>query len=241
LRKADVLRLAPAAGDFVLPDPAPERLLLVGGGSGVTPLRSMLRALAARGAVRDVVFTHHARSRDDAIFFRELESLAARHAGLRLLHFFSEASRGPGRFDEARFRRLVPDFAQRDAFLCGPPGLMERIERLYADAGASARVWRERFVAPTLAAARDGTPVRVSLSRSGRSFVTGTAGTLLEQLERAGARPRSGCRRGICRTCKCRKRSGIVEDLRTGAVSGAADEDIQPCVSVARSDLELCL
>lgn len=241
VREGDVLRLDPAAGDFVLPDPAPGRLLLVGGGSGVTPLRSMLRALAARGAVRDVVFTHHARSREDAIFHAELESLRARHPGLRLLPFFRDGGRGPGRFDESCLRRLVPDFAERDAFLCGPPGLVDRVERMYADAGASGRVRRERFV-PAPCVPRDaGDPVRITLTGAGRSFVAGAEGTLLDQLERAGARPRSGCRMGVCQTCKLRKRSGIVEDLRTGARSGAEEGDVQPCVSIARSDLELRL
>jgi ferredoxin len=64
---------------------------------------------------------------------------------------------------------------------------------------------------------------------------------LLEQLERAGERPRFGCRMGICQTCKCRKLAGRVENLLTRAVSSAPDEDIQPCISVARSDVELRL
>jgi len=46
---------------------------------------------------------------------------------------------------------------------------------------------------------------------------------------------------GICNTCRCRKRSGAVEDLVTGAISDGPDEDIRLCTSVARSDLELAL
>jgi ferredoxin len=152
----------------------------------------------------------------------------------------SDASSGRGRFDETQLRRLVPDFADRDTFLCGPPGLMERVDRLWADAGASGRLRRERFTAPTQAPST-GESVRVTLTRSCRNFVAAGSGTLLEQLERAGERPRSGCRMGICGTCKVRKHSGIVEDLRTGASSSEPDEVIQPCVSVPRSDVEVCL
>ncbi|MCA9675447.1 MAG: hypothetical protein KC464_10465, partial [Myxococcales bacterium] len=82
----DVVGLGAAAGDFVLPEPRPAGgLLLLSGGSGITPVMSMLRDLDARGAVDDVVFVHHARSRDHVIFGAELEAIAARRPGLRLL------------------------------------------------------------------------------------------------------------------------------------------------------------
>jgi stearoyl-CoA 9-desaturase NADPH oxidoreductase len=244
VRPGHVLRMTAAGGDFLLPEPVPPKLLLLGGGSGVTPLMSMLRDLAARDRVSDLVFVHHARSREDAIFCRALSDLAMRHRGLRLHLGLSDGTSGLGRFDEARLRELVPDFAERDTFLCGPPGLMQRVERLWADAGAAGRLRRERFVAapaPAQVGGREDAPtVRVSLTRSGRSFAA-SSGTLLEQLERAGERPRFGCRMGICQSCKCRKRSGRVENLVSGAVSNEPEEDIQPCISVARSDVELCL
>jgi hypothetical protein len=46
---------------------------------------------------------------------------------------------------------------------------------------------------------------------------------------------------GICNTCRCRKRTGTVEDLLTGQVSSEPDQDIRLCVSIARSDLALDL
>jgi len=244
LRPGDVVRVSPAAGDFVLPEPVPRKLLMLSGGSGITPLMSMVRDLAARDRVPDLVFVHHDRSAKDVIFGRALAELAADHTSLRIVSCLADGTPGPGRFDEAQLRRLVPDFAERETFLCGPSGLMARVERLWADAGAAGALHLERFVPPAARAPLEdhdgGTPVSVMLTESGRSF-TAASGTLLEQLERAGERPRFGCRMGICQTCKCRKRTGCVENLLTGAVSSEPDEDIQPCISVARSDLELCL
>ncbi len=52
---------------------------------------------------------------------------------------------------------------------------------------------------------------------------------------------RHGCRIGICHTCRCHKRSGTVRNVLTGAVSSEPDEDIQLCISIACSDLELGL
>jgi len=245
LRVGDIVRLSPPAGDFVLPDDHRPELLFVSGGSGITPLMSMLRDLDRRDAVEDVVFVHYARAKRDVIFGVELERLAARHPGLRLILCLDDAANGG--FDEARLAAAVPDFAERATFLCGPAGLMERVERMWHAAGASARLTRERFSAPPrkeAASVADGTvapEVAVTLARAGRTVAVATGAPLLETLERAGERPPNGCRIGICHTCKCTKRSGTVENLLTGAISDAADEEIQLCISVPRSDVELGL
>ena len=242
VRAGDVLHLGPADGDFVLPEPAPRRLLLLSGGSGITPVMSILRDLAARRAIRDVVFVHHARSRADVAFRAELETLAARHGGLRVVLHLDDDPAGPPGFDEARLARVVPDFAARATFLCGPAAMMARAEAAWLAAGASANLRRERFTAPAPPPIADGgATVQVRLARAGRTVAAGGPGTLLEQLERAGERPAHGCRIGICRSCVCRKQRGAVLDLRTGAVSSEPDQDIQLCVSVPRSDLELDL
>ncbi len=243
LRPGAIVRLGPATGDFTLPASAPTRLLLLSGGSGITPVMSILRDLSARGAVNDLVFVHHARSRADVIFGPELETLAARHPGLRLIVCLDDDDDAPRGFDEARLAALVPDFAERSTFLCGPAPMMDRAEAFWAEQGASARLALERFVSapPLTALAAPGEAVQVQLARSQREVVATGPGPLLEQLERAGETPASGCRMGICHTCACRKRSGTVQNLVTGEVSSRPDEEIQLCISVPRSDLELDL
>jgi len=235
VRAGHVLGLGRAAGDFVLaPSEASAPLLLIGGGSGVTPLMSILRDLDNRDAVHDVVVVVHARRAGDVIFGRELAAIATRHPGMRLLVHLDD-------LDEARLARLVPDFAARTTLLCGPAGLMERVERMWAAAGATPRLRREQFAAPPVPTPAPGAPVAVRLTTADRTVLAAGAGTLLEQLERAGERPPSGCRIGICQSCRCRKRRGVVENLRTGAISSDPDEDIQLCISRGRSDLELAL
>src|SRR5262245_9999986 len=228
LHPGDIVRLGPAAGDFVLPEPAPAKLLLLSGGSGITPLRSILRDLASRDAVRDVVFVHHAHCRDDVIFRSEIDALAAHHRGLRALLCTSDDPRG--RFDEARLARSVPDFAERQTLLCGPPGMMARVEGMWERAGAIARLQSERFVALP----RPNAQAR-------RVKVHAGSATLLELLERAGRHPPYGCRIGVCHTCTSRKHCGTVQNLLTGVVSNQPDEDIQLCISVPHSDVELDL
>ncbi len=243
VRNGHILRLGAPAGEFVLPANTPDKLLLLSGGSGITPVMSMLRDLAARHAIDDVIFVHHARSRADVIFGKELTELADRHRGLSLVLCLDDDASSPRGFDEAFFAELVPDFAERSTFLCGPEPLMERAERLWESVGASELLARERFT-PALSPVPEATSsngVQVRLARSERDVVVSGEGSLLEQLERAGERPPHGCRIGICHTCKCRKQSGTVQNLVTGEVSSEPDQEIQLCISVPRSDLELGL
>lgn len=237
----DRLGLSDPAGDFALPTSAPTGLLLLSGGSGITPVMSILRDLAARDAVDDVVFLHHARSRADIIFHAELERLAAQHPSLRLVFCLDDDPDTPRGFHEATFARLVPDYAQRHTYLCGPGAMMQRVEDLYACAGLSHRLDLERFVSPAVAMPTDVSPegVRIRLTNTGATVTAQGPGSLLDQLERAGERPRHGCRMGICHTCTCTKRSGAVQNLLTGEVSTEPDQLIQLCISVPRSDLDL--
>ena len=242
-RSGDILRLATAAGDFVLPAATPTKLLLLSGGSGITPLMSLLRDLAARDAIHDVVFVHQARSRADVIFGEELSELAVRHAGLRLVLCLDDDPSAPRGFEEARFANLDPDYAKRSTFLCGPGPFMDRAQKLWECVGSSELIDRESF-APTTAPTPMVSAVRaaqVRLVRSDRAVTAKGQGTLLEQLERAGERPVHGCRIGICHSCKCRKQTGTVQNLLTGEVSSEPDQEIQLCISVPRSDLRLDL
>lgn len=245
VRPGQVLRLGSATGRFVLPEPTPARLLFLSGGSGVTPLMSLLRDLSARGAVPDIAFVHYTRFGDGIIFERDLQALASRHPELRLVFLFT-GDGGRGRFSEEQLADFVPDFASRSTYLCGPPGLMDQVDAMWRRAGATHQLIRESFGrAPGTKSPSDSASVsgacRIRLARSGRSHVARRGSNLLEALEEAGERPASGCRIGICRTCTCRKRDGRVKNLFTGVISSARDEEIQPCISAPYSDVELDL
>lgn len=238
----DVVELGSVAGTFVLPaDAQAARLLFVSGGSGITPVMSMLRELASRNAIEDLVFLHAARSESDVIFAAELAHLAARQPGLRLaLHY--------GPIDGEALRAAVPDFAERETFMCGPPGMMAALAPSWT--GIEDRLKTERFdVTPArrtevdTGAARQASArkVRLTLAGSRSSLEIDDSLPLLEHLERAGHNPKSGCRMGICNTCVCRKESGIVENTITGELSADSDHDIRLCSSRARSDIVLSL
>ncbi|WP_300404727.1 FAD-binding oxidoreductase, partial [uncultured Nocardioides sp.] len=90
-RPGTMLRLAQAAGDFVLPDPLPGKLLLVTAGSGITPVIGMLRNLFSRAEVptTDIVLIHSALSQAEVIFADEIRSYADRGL-LRLVELHTD-------------------------------------------------------------------------------------------------------------------------------------------------------
>lgn len=239
LRVGAMVRLGDPAGDFTYSvevnelQELPRPLLLLSGGSGATPVMAILRTLAAAGAIEDVVYLHAARSRRDVIFGDELARLARLHPGLRLEIHLDDAD---GLLDVARLHELVPDLAERETFLCGPTGMMRALAEAWA--GDEGRLHQERFTAAPI---RSEGGARVFLAGGERVVTTTGEGSLLEELERSGERPEYGCRMGICNSCRCRKKSGVVEDRITGLLSSEPDEDIRLCVSVARTDVELAL
>ncbi len=63
-------------------DERPERLALISGGSGITPVLSMLRTLCDEGHEGELAFIHYARTADDWLYRPEVEELARRHPNL---------------------------------------------------------------------------------------------------------------------------------------------------------------
>lgn len=234
VKVGDVLGLSAPSGDFALPQAAGS-ILMLSAGSGITPVMSMLRELHARGEDRDVFFLHVCRKPEDAIFAAELHAIAATLPNLKL-HFHYTAENG--RLPLETLAILVPDYAQRDALLCGPAAFMADVRAKWNREGIASKLACEHFgIAPVVT--NDAATVEIRAARSERVFTASAAQPLLAEAERAGLKPKHGCRIGICQSCKCKKASGTVQNLLTGEISSEPNEMIQLCVSAARSDVQL--
>jgi len=217
-----ILALGPPQGDFTLPAGRP---LFLTAGSGITPVMSMLRTLAARGPLPDIAHVHHARGA--AIFDAELRALAAAHPGYRLA--LVDTAVDPRRLTMARLAALVPDHAVREGYACGPA-------RLFADLDLPLR--REHFGA-ALAPVLDASP---GIVKFGKTAVPSDGQTpLLQVAEAAGLAPKHGCRMGICHTCDATLTTGCVRDLRTNTRITEPGARVQICVCAASGDVELTL
>lgn len=240
-----VLALGRPEGDFTLPTDIGDRLVLISGGSGITPVMAVLRTLLDEGRTTPVTFLHYARTAADVIYADELARVAEAHGPVDVHVVLTGPSEGTdpaggtglaGRFCADHVEALVPDPAAAETFACGPVGLVDAVLAHWDAAGATERLHVERFV-PVVAAPVDGeVGVQVRFAASDVT-VTSEGQSLLEQAEAAGLTPAFGCRMGICRTCTRTKTAGQVRDVRSGALSTSGEEPIQLCISAPCSDV----
>ncbi len=239
-RIGDLVHLSGPDGDFTLPSFVPDRLLLISGGSGVTPLVGIVRTLASRPPHSDVVVVHHAPTAERTMFSAELTRLAARHDWLtvHLVH----TRDGGARLDPARLDDLCPDWADRETFVCGPTPLIEFVTDHWDAAGALERVHLERFTLdlPAPADPATGDTVTATFATTGSIATAPVGATLLATAEAAGIDAPYGCRTGVCHTCSTRLVSGCTTDVRDGRISEAGTH-VQLCVSTPLTDVALDL
>lgn len=233
LAPGTIVRLAAPQGNFVMPDPAPSKVLFLTGGSGITPVMSMLRTLARRDQITDIVHVHSAPTESDVMFAAELAELADAHVGYRLR---VRATRTHGRMDLSRLDDEVPDWRERQTWACGPEGMLDAAQRSWAQAGLAERLHLERFAVSR--AAVHGQGGTVEFARSGKTVEVDAATPLMEAGEEAGIRMPFGCRMGICQSCVVGLVEGHVRDLRTG-VEHEPGSRVQTCVSAASGDCVL--
>jgi len=238
-----MLTMSQAEGEFALPIVRPERLLLISGGSGITPVMSMLRTLCDEGYAGELTFLHYNVTDRDVTYATELAQIAADHPNVRLVRAYTRQSDGGelhGRFCREHLLDAAPDYAESETYVCGPTGLMDAVSELWAAEGLAGRLHTEQFAPPALVVSPGNVDGEVQFARSGTTS-TNDGRTLLEQAEAAGLTPAYGCRMGICFTCTTRKTAGPVRNVRTGEVSDEADEDVQLCISVPCGDVALDL
>jgi stearoyl-CoA 9-desaturase NADPH oxidoreductase len=237
-RPGTVIGLSRPAGEFVLPEQRPDHLVLISGGSGVTPVLAMLRTLADEHHGGRVTFLHYTRRSHEHPYRELLEALTRRHPRLsvHVIGTRDGAGAGGAHLTRARLQAIDRDHPDAEAYVCGPPALIAAARRIWEQAGAADRVHWESFLPVTPAVREEGG--RICFARSGVE-VSSNGTSLLEQAERAGLSPSYGCRMGICHTCTTRKLAGRVRDLRGGELSGEEPQDIQLCVSAPAGDVAL--
>ncbi|MFF1797447.1 ferredoxin reductase [Kitasatospora sp. NPDC086009] len=227
-----LVQLDQPTGDFVLPPAKPAKVLYLTAGSGITPVMGMLRDVE----LDDVVMVHCAPRPQDVIFRNELHGLVA-DKKLRLVEVHSATD---GKLDIARLGELVPDWAERETWACGPAGLLDAAEEYWTEHGVRERLRTERFRPRIVVAGDGGGGGEVTFSATGTTVDADGATPLLDIGEEAGVLMPSGCRMGICFGCVTPLKAGAVRDLRTGEITEAEPGVlIQTCVSAAAGPCDI--
>ena len=265
LQPGMVLGAMGPSGEFSCFRQPAQRYLFISGGSGITPLMSMTRALHDLGSDADIVFVHCARTPADLLFPEELTLMARNMPRLRLAMVCDHHTPGShyaghlGRMDAARLAHIAPDFLQRDIYTCGPAPFMRVVRELAASAGYAMERYREESFSfeslpaqvtaeipgpqdrPELFPADSVPAFQIKLEKMGRSFSCRGDQTILQAAAAADIRLPSSCSSGACGTCKTRKISGQVEMKHAGGIRQREIDQgwILPCCSRPSSDIAL--
>lgn len=221
--------LAPT-GRFVYRHATGGRMLLaVAGGSGITPILSIITAALERDSSSRVVLLYGNRSVAHTMFAEEIFALKNRYMDRFAAHFImsrepQEAELFNGRLDAARIEafagKLFAPRALDEVYVCGPGDMVDGCRKAMAALGVTAPVHFERFATGATVAARTvptmpitGSAARVTVIQDGRrrSFpMTAQDESVLAAAERAGLELPYSCRSGVCSTCRVKVIEGTV-------------------------------
>jgi len=227
VRPGDQLEVLPPAGHFHL-RPGEHDLLLFGGGSGITPVFSILKS-ALRTTGRRIKLVYANRDEASVIFRDELRSLAKAHVDrLEVVHVLDSVQ---GFLCEGEVRQLVRGHAGAEFYICGPGPFMDTVEGALLGLGeARERIHVERFVSPpdpdcpepvAAVGAVAAEQLLVELDGQLSEVPVQTGETLLQSMRGAGLDAPYSCEEGFCGACMCRVEEGEVRLSHNAILSPA--------------------
>ena len=243
LQAGDLLEVMEPQGRFgAALGQRPRHVLAVAGGSGITPILSIVKTVLEGDDRARVTLLYGNRQATSTMFKEELEDLKNRHLTRLAVHavFSREAVDAPlagGRLDAdkiAAFLRLAGGVAAVDeVFVCGPHAMNDEVEAALLAAGVpAARIHVERFGIPPSAADAalhapqegDATTARIAIVRDGLTreigFQPGDE-SILAAASRSGLDVPYSCRSGVCATCRAKVLEGQVRMDRNFALEKA--------------------
>lgn len=245
------IRASLPTGHFTLDLANRDKLLLLSGGVGITPMLSFSRHIANQNLSLDVVFIHSARSAQECLFSDELKDIEVNQPNFRYLQTLDSGcdnSHLNGLITPLWLAQNVPDIVGRAVFCCGPQGYMDKMRAIteLLKVPPNHFHWESFGSQPqansNMANSASQPPVQtyqIQLSRSKHQFEITSQQSIMQAFE-AQQLPISGmCRNGGCRGCARQLISGEIEEIYPQALSDEEKEMgfILTCACRATSDL----
>ncbi len=256
-REGQLVSVAAPAGKFFFAGHESQRIVLIAGGIGITPMMSVVRSLTDRGWTGEMYLAFSVRKRVDVVFAHELEDLQARHQNLHVLVTLTndpevEWSGARGQLTAEMLAAFVPSFTRGPVMMCGPGPMMNGMRKMLVGMGVpDGEITQEEFIsalpvqtAPGQADPSEELPEGVmpslAFQKSGVTADQPPELTVLEVAEEAGVTIPFECRSGICGQCKTRLISGKVKmdvqdaltphDRATGLILACQARATRDCV-----------
>lgn len=249
LKAGDTLEVMPPAGMFT-PRSMDHNLRMFSGGSGITPVFSIIRTVLKSGKGR-INLLYANRDEDSVIFSDELTELARQHPDrLQVVHWLDSVQGQPP--TKEQISAIAKDWGLDDSecYICGPSIFMDTTaEALYALGVPHSLVHIERFVslpdnadvecapAVTPSGGGEGSVLEVELDGETHTIELASGELMIEAMEAAGLQPPFSCRAGACAACMCHLEEGEVE-MQCNHVLDESDVEqgwILGCQAVAKS------
>ncbi|TPE50562.1 hybrid-cluster NAD(P)-dependent oxidoreductase [Maribrevibacterium harenarium] len=252
-------------GNFNCIDFPSEKVLLLSGGVGITPVMSMARWWFDTNGEVDIVFVHSARTPGDLIYPRELDHMASRIDNFKLHLIVERVENGQawhgyrGYLDLAKLEMIAPDFMDREIFCCGPTPYMNAVKAMLKAQGFDMTHYHEEAFGATPAEVVEDAIEQAEVAQAEADALTSEDLTRVEiinngmsmsvqvvpgeTLHNAAARlnlhiPKA-CGMGICGTCKVLVKEGETTMEHNG---GITDDDVAAgyvlsCCTVPKTDV----
>ena len=236
-------------GKFWFDEEKHRRIVLIAGGSGITPMIAMLRYIDDLCIPVEATLIYCVRREQDIFFRDEISSLRERLRQFRHVPVLSqpgtEWNGWKGHLRREILEQELKNLPESTFFLCGPPMFMDAGRTLLKEMAIGPwQILQESFggaVTGEQQPAAAGGSLGITFSRSAVAYKVSPEETLLESSERNGVLLPSGCRQGVCGTCATRLLSGRVRMETQEALSEEMRTQgfILPCVSRPLSDVTL--
>lgn len=150
LQPGDTVTLRAPLGYFTLPENEQGPLVMLAGGTGISPVLGILRDMVAMGRTNSVQVLYGSRSAGDILFRGELDRLTQDHAGINVRYTISNGDPEPemlrGRMTPEMLQQLIPDMTKPLYFLSGPPGMVQDLIKILVVQGVDRdRILTEQY------------------------------------------------------------------------------------------------